>query len=158
MTLGERIREARELAGLSQAALAAKVGATMRSVGSWERDEYPPRAIARLEAVLGPLRADRVVTESPPLDRATDAQILTEIANRLAEVRRRMERTVTPTQSKPSAGRDNVRGTGRLHSGGDEGAREPAEGTARRAASSARAGRGKTADADVLRDADRQPG
>lgn len=54
-TLGARIREARERAGLSQAALGEAVGVRAPTVFRWERDQITPELprIARLAEVLG---------------------------------------------------------------------------------------------------------
>jgi len=42
MTFGEKVREARKKAGLSQAALANEIGVTLRTVRGWEVDgRYP---------------------------------------------------------------------------------------------------------------------
>lgn len=51
--LHERIRHARERAGLTQEQLADRVGVSLRTVGSWERGENHPRnKLAVLEDVL----------------------------------------------------------------------------------------------------------
>lgn len=52
--MGARIKEARETQGLSQTALAERMGAGERTVQAWERNERTPRidALTRLAAVL----------------------------------------------------------------------------------------------------------
>lgn len=52
--LGDRIRSARERAGLTQAELAAKVGVARETVGNWETGVSSPRnKLAKLHEVLG---------------------------------------------------------------------------------------------------------
>lgn len=53
-SVGHRIRQAREAAGLSQEELAARVGCSRAAVGTWERDEKEPRrsAVKRLSVAL----------------------------------------------------------------------------------------------------------
>lgn len=52
--LHDRIRYARERAGLTQEQVAEAVGVSLRTVGSWERGENVPRnRLAKLEDVLG---------------------------------------------------------------------------------------------------------
>jgi transcriptional regulator with XRE-family HTH domain len=54
LTLGTRIRRARERARLSQEELANLVGASARAVGDWENDRRKPRnRLGALEEVLG---------------------------------------------------------------------------------------------------------
>lgn len=51
--LGQRIREARERAGMTQQQVGGLVGVSLRTVGNWERGETVPlNRLARLEAVL----------------------------------------------------------------------------------------------------------
>lgn len=88
MSLGERIRDAREAAGLTQHELAAAVGVTGRTVSSWERDAVAPRSkLGRLEHVLGVRLRGPAPTAAPAattLDDATDAQLVAALASRLA--------------------------------------------------------------------------
>ena len=42
-SLGSRIRDAREASGLSQQALAVRVGVSLRTVQWWERDDREPQ-------------------------------------------------------------------------------------------------------------------
>lgn len=52
--LHDRIRQARERAGLTQQALANAVGVSLRTVGNWERGEsLPQNRMAKVEDVLG---------------------------------------------------------------------------------------------------------
>lgn len=53
--VGARIKEARELLGLSQTALADELGAGERTVQAWERNERTPRlkALLRLSELSG---------------------------------------------------------------------------------------------------------
>src|SRR5687767_20323 len=53
-TLAERIKQAREAAGLSQAALATAIGTTSLAISTWERGLYAPtdENLVRVAAVL----------------------------------------------------------------------------------------------------------
>lgn len=51
-TFGDRVTGARELAGLSQAKLAARLGVDSRTLRAWEEDLSEPRA-ARLQMLAG---------------------------------------------------------------------------------------------------------
>lgn len=52
--LHDRIRRARERAGLTQQQLATEVGVGVRTIGNWERGESVPRnRLAKIEDVLG---------------------------------------------------------------------------------------------------------
>ena len=51
--LGVRMRMLRRKAGLRQEDLAARLGVTKRTVGSWERDGLPVGKVARVDAALG---------------------------------------------------------------------------------------------------------
>jgi transcriptional regulator with XRE-family HTH domain len=56
-SLGDRIREERERAGLTQAQLAKLVGVSGRTIGNWERGEADPRnSLTRLRDILPALR------------------------------------------------------------------------------------------------------
>lgn len=88
MDLGDRIRTAREAAGLSQAQLAERIGTTQRTIGNWERGTATPRSkTGALETVLGiQLRRPADTHHSAPrIDEATDGQIIADLARRLAE-------------------------------------------------------------------------
>lgn len=86
MSLGDHIRTAREAASLSQAHLAVAVGVTQRTIGNWERGTANPRSkLDALERVLGVRLRDTNTDGSPRLDDATDAQIIANLAGRLAE-------------------------------------------------------------------------
>lgn len=75
--LGDRIREERERAGLTQSELAALVGVTPRSVGNWERGEMHPRnSLTRLTDVLPGL----LPAEPEPARADADARVLNAIA------------------------------------------------------------------------------
>lgn len=87
MELKDRIRRAREAAGLTQEEFGKRVGRDKKTVRNWEAGRVPRNAIGRIEQVLGIDLSDpddRSGT-SPRLDDATDAQVLAAIANRLAE-------------------------------------------------------------------------
>jgi HTH-type transcriptional regulator, cell division transcriptional repressor len=54
-TLGDRLAAAREAAGLSQSALAMRLGVRQKTLRSWEEDQSEPRAnrLQMLAAMLG---------------------------------------------------------------------------------------------------------
>ena len=55
MTIGQRIKEARENAGMTQAELAKKLGIPYQSIGQWERDVRNPKkeTLQRIADALG---------------------------------------------------------------------------------------------------------
>lgn len=80
------IRRARETRGWSQRRLAEQLGASLRTVTAWELGEAKPsgRMTGALDRELG----DATTTPGkPPLDEASDAELLAEIATRLARAR-----------------------------------------------------------------------
>lgn len=80
MISGEEIRQGRERARLTQAQLGQIVGVTGRTVGNWERGETVPRNRegAVRQAIEGTPR------EVPSLERASDAELLAEVARRMS--------------------------------------------------------------------------
>jgi transcriptional regulator with XRE-family HTH domain len=66
---GQRLREAREALGLSQAALGQRVGISQPSVAKWEIGQWVPtlEARIRLVAVVGfdPFSADAPTDDEP---------------------------------------------------------------------------------------------
>lgn len=77
---GERLRQARERAELTQEQLAAALNVGARTVGNWERGATMPRnAMARIIDFFG--LSDE--PEGPTAADLTDAQLLAELANRL---------------------------------------------------------------------------
>lgn len=86
MITGDEIRAARKRAGLSQAALAKRVGVVQRTVGGWERGENTPGlAEPKLMAVLRDYLDD---DSTPPLRSVSDVELLAEIARRFARGQR----------------------------------------------------------------------
>jgi transcriptional regulator with XRE-family HTH domain len=84
---GDRIRAARERAGLTQQQLAALVDVSARTVGNWERGEtVPMNRFAKVRQVLGiPDDAEVVYSRpEPSLEGASDAQLIAELAKRLS--------------------------------------------------------------------------
>lgn len=77
---GERIREARGQQNWTQAKLAKRLGASLRSVAAWERGESRPQAIwqEKLSTLFG-----RPPSEEPLLSDATVVELLTEALSRL---------------------------------------------------------------------------
>jgi transcriptional regulator with XRE-family HTH domain len=58
--VGQRIRRAREREGLTQAALAEKVGVAQPTIAVWEaKDDLPEASRKKLEEVLGPLSVEK---------------------------------------------------------------------------------------------------
>ncbi|GAA0897949.1 helix-turn-helix transcriptional regulator [Pseudonocardia zijingensis] len=86
VSLGDRIRSAREAAGKSREELADQVGVSVKTIGNWETDRVTPKSkLGALERVLGvQLRGTRG-RQGVDLDDASDAQVLSNIAGRLAE-------------------------------------------------------------------------
>lgn len=84
---GDRIRAARERAGLTQQQLAVLVDVSARTVGNWERGEtVSQNRLAKVRQVLG-IPDDAEVFDSrpePSLEGASDAQLIAEIAKRLS--------------------------------------------------------------------------
>lgn len=85
--LADRIRRARNDLGLRQRELADQTGVDLRTVQGWEAGRRPRGAAAsKLERVLGiDLSAEPETTTSPRLDEATDAQVIANLAARLAD-------------------------------------------------------------------------
>lgn len=87
--LGQRIRSAREARGWSQQDLAAAVGVTSRTVGNWERGRSPKQHIGAIERELHvKLRGDEP-SRSGAIADLDDAELVAELATRLAACRRR---------------------------------------------------------------------
>lgn len=83
MISGDHIRAAREAAGLTQQQLANALGVTLRTVGNWERGESVPR---NREAKIRSILANHLPgfsQDSISLERATDMELLAELAKRL---------------------------------------------------------------------------
>lgn len=77
----ETIRDRREALGWTQQQLADALGVSLRSVTAWERGEATPRRLSDLNRVLGPAQPG---STAPPLDKASDAELVAELARRLA--------------------------------------------------------------------------
>lgn len=85
---GDVLRQARERAGLSQAALGAMVGVTGRTIRSWEADvvkSYAERRIAELDVLWSE-------QEPAALGELSDAALLAEINALIGELGLRMDR------------------------------------------------------------------
>ncbi|MDQ0735141.1 transcriptional regulator with XRE-family HTH domain [Arthrobacter agilis] len=84
MITGEQIRAARERAALTQGQLGERVGVSLRTIGNWERGESVPRnKEGVLRSALGDFLPNRD-SQAPPLDSASDAELLAEVARRFA--------------------------------------------------------------------------
>jgi len=83
--LSTRIRRAREAAGLTQAQLAERVGKDARTVRNWENGRVPRSALGALERALHVDLSGEPGDSGPSLEDASDAQVLANLANRLAE-------------------------------------------------------------------------
>ncbi len=70
-TLGQRIIDARERAGISQAQLANKLGTSQPAIAYWERSATNLRSdvIAKLSQILG-VSADELLGTQPPRQKA----------------------------------------------------------------------------------------
>jgi transcriptional regulator with XRE-family HTH domain len=94
---GERLRNARARRNWTQRELAEHLGASLRSVASWERDEAKPQA--QWTARLNDLFADD--TPANPTSRtitdATTLELLAEVAARFA----RLEAERSPVRGGP---------------------------------------------------------
>lgn len=90
MDLGTRIRRAREAAGLKQEDLAHKLGVTTRTIGNWERGRVPRNALGALQQILRIQLDEHDTSDQPRLDQATDSELLTTLAARLADRDRRI--------------------------------------------------------------------
>lgn len=107
MDNGERIREARQRAGLTQEELGAQVGVSMRTIGNWERGTTVPlNRLARLREVLDGYWKDQSGSQESALTQATDVELLAEIARRFARTRERRDSdsspSITQEQGTPS--------------------------------------------------------
>lgn len=83
--LATRIRNAREDLGLTQDELARRMGVHRRTVQGWESRHVPRTAIPALERFFGIDLSSPPQSSTPRLDEATDAQVLSDVARRLAE-------------------------------------------------------------------------
>jgi transcriptional regulator with XRE-family HTH domain len=92
VSLGDRIRTAREAAGLTREELAARAGVSPRTLGNWERGTVAPRSkLGAIERVLAVrLREGSPDQDAVTLTAATDAEVLANLAQRLAERDRRI--------------------------------------------------------------------
>jgi HTH-type transcriptional regulator, cell division transcriptional repressor len=92
-TLGDRIAAAREAAGLSQAALATRLGVRAKTLDGWEKDSTEPRAnrVQMLAAMLGVSLRWLLSGEGdgipPNAAGATDARQVTEALEDLRKLR-----------------------------------------------------------------------
>lgn len=110
MELKDRIRRAREAAGLTQAQLGERVGRDAKTVRGWEAGRVPRGSLGAIEKALGVDLSDAAdTTNSPTLDAATDAQLLATMANRLAERDQRIDALTRELNSyRANAGRPPV--------------------------------------------------
>lgn len=95
MISGEEIRQARERSGLTQSELAQRIGVSMRTVGNWERGESVPR---NREGAIKVALADQLTKPDQeqrptPLQAASDAELLAEIARRFSREQERSARS-----------------------------------------------------------------
>ncbi|WP_347031766.1 helix-turn-helix domain-containing protein [Brevibacterium paucivorans] len=103
MDNGERIREARQRAGLTQEELGAQVGVSMRTIGNWERGTTVPlNRLARLREVLDGYWKDQSGSQESVLTQATDVELLAEIARRFARTRERRNDDSSPSTTTKS--------------------------------------------------------
>ena len=102
------IREARERAGLTQEALGALLGVSMRTVGNWERGQTVPlNRLAKIREVLAGHWKDDESADSVGLSNASDVELLAEIARRFARTTEKAgESGATSTSPMNQAGDD----------------------------------------------------
>jgi transcriptional regulator with XRE-family HTH domain len=103
---GELIREARQLARLTQAELARRLGTTQSAVSNWERDRDTPRVdtLARILEACG-FEADMTFRRHDDVDRAQIRQNLAMTpAERLESVRNvsRFRADARPVEREPA--------------------------------------------------------
>ena len=89
---GAAIRAARERAGLTQTELGDQVGASLRTIGSWERDEHLPKRFPQRLVDFVTLwgnveRQQAEAVAGVSLHSASDAQLLAELGYRLGRAR-----------------------------------------------------------------------
>lgn len=106
--LGQRIRSAREARGWSQQDLAAAVGVTSRTVGNWERGRSPKQHIGAIERELHVKLRVEESTRNAVLADLDDAELVAELATRLATSRRRIRdlKDQLRTQTEGNEGAD----------------------------------------------------
>lgn len=83
----DEIRAARVTAGWSQKDFAEHVGASLRTVGQWERGQACPSPLnlGQLDALFGPSPSAARSAPTPPLLKdASNAELIAELARRLA--------------------------------------------------------------------------
>lgn len=118
---GSKIRDARAHKGWTQRELANQLGASVRSVAAWERDEASPQThwIGKLDATLGTTTVDEPVETSPApitgrpspgaddqtwitwaLGHASHLELVAEVAARLTQARPRISEQ-QPTGAPP---------------------------------------------------------
>jgi Predicted transcription factor, homolog of eukaryotic MBF1 len=84
VSLGKKIRAARQRRGWTQEELAARLGVGVTSIKNWESDKHEPKsALGRLEDELGVKLTED--TREPAVSESLDARLTGEIATRLAE-------------------------------------------------------------------------
>ena len=129
MTVGERIKAARNKAGLKQSELAEKLGVAVITIGQYERDKRQPRLeqLRRIAAALGvewtdlvdsdtaaTMTIDHVMSKlkalSTPLERVTrDMSQMTEegqskVADYAADILPRYRAETAPQSTPPAPG------------------------------------------------------
>jgi transcriptional regulator with XRE-family HTH domain len=83
VTLGEEIRRARELKGLTARELATILGVAENTIGNWENDRTLPRGkMARIRQVLDMEDPD-AEDDSPSLAEASNLELIVEMSRRL---------------------------------------------------------------------------
>lgn len=88
-TFGDRVAAAREAQGLSRAALARKIGISVRTLDSWENDLSEPRA-NRLQMLAGVLNVSMpwlLTGEGPGLDQSPRSEVPGELTDLVREMR-----------------------------------------------------------------------
>jgi transcriptional regulator with XRE-family HTH domain len=88
VALGEEIRRARELMGLTARELAEAVHVDPNTVSNWENNRTSPRGKLALIRQVLQMDDPEGASPGPPLQQASNAELLAEIARRLEEAPR----------------------------------------------------------------------
>lgn len=88
-TFGDRVAAAREALGMTQKALAARLGVAIKTIEKWEDDLSEPRA-NKLQMLAGVLNVSMpwlLMGEGPGLDEPSGGEAVAEVGDILTEMR-----------------------------------------------------------------------
>lgn len=84
VNLGDSIRRAREKRDWTQDELAHALGVSTMTIRNWEAGRHSPKnALARVEELLGIQLQEAAADRGPSISKASDAQLIGELINRL---------------------------------------------------------------------------